>query len=80
MPLFEYLCPKCTRKFEVLVGMTAEKAPRVCPDCGCKSCKKLISRIAHPPKSEDDFDGGDFDDMEAPMGPGENLSGYDEFD
>ncbi len=65
MPLFEYLCPKCNRKFEVLVGMTAQKAKLECPGCGCKQCRKLISRIARPPKSEDSFDdaylGGDDD-------------------
>jgi putative FmdB family regulatory protein len=60
MPLFEYLCPKCNRKFEVLVGMTAQKAKAACPSCGCKQCRKLISRIARPPKSEDSFDDDDF--------------------
>jgi putative FmdB family regulatory protein len=76
MPLFEYLCSKCARKFEVLVGVTAEKASTACPDCGSKQCRKLISRIARTPKSEDDL--GD-DDLGGPD-PGDDLGGMDDMD
>jgi putative FmdB family regulatory protein len=81
MPLFEYRCNGCGRKFALLVGMTAVKAKLVCPKCGSKKATKLISRIAKTPKSEDDFDdlpddlGGDLGDMgDGDMG-GEDLGG-----
>jgi 3-hydroxyisobutyrate dehydrogenase len=36
VPLFEYRCDKCDRKFALLEGMTAVKAKRECPHCGSK--------------------------------------------
>ena len=63
MPLFEYRCNQCRRKFSLLVGVTAEKAKLECPRCGSRKATKLISRIARTSKSEDDdFDGSDFGD------------------
>ena len=64
MPLFEYRCEQCEKKFALLEGMTAEKAKRVCPRCGGKKLTKLISRIARPPKGEDDFEDADLDGMD----------------
>jgi putative FmdB family regulatory protein len=77
MPLFEYRCNRCGKKFSLLVGMTAEKAKLECPKCGGKKATKLISRIARTPKSEDDFDDlpddlGDEDGGDEDMG-GEDL-------
>jgi putative FmdB family regulatory protein len=65
MPLFEYRCDACGKKFSLLVGMTAEKAKLECPKCGGRKVTKLISRIARTPKSED------FDDL------GDDLGGED---
>jgi putative FmdB family regulatory protein len=63
MPLFEYRCNECRRKFSLLVGVTAEKAVLRCPKCGSGKATKLISRIARTPKSEDfDDDLGDLPD------------------
>lgn len=67
MPLFEYRCDKCGRRFALLVGVTAEKAKLACPRCGHKKVTKLISRIAPVARGDDldDFDeegGGDFPD------------------
>lgn len=61
MPLYEYRCNKCDRRFSLLVGVTAEKAKLVCPRCGYGRATKLISRIA-PVVREDDID--DFDDSD----------------
>jgi putative FmdB family regulatory protein len=81
MPLFEYRCNGCGKKFSLLVGMTAVKAKLACPKCGSKKATKLISRIARTPKSEDDFGdlpddlGGDLSDMgDEDMG-GEGMDG-----
>lgn len=64
MPLFEYRCEKCQRKFALLVGVTAEKAKQECPHCGGRKLTKLISRPARIVKGEDfdDFDDGDVPD------------------
>lgn len=43
MPLFEYLCRKCSRRFESLVFGTARPA---CPGCGGADLEKLISTFA----------------------------------
>jgi putative FmdB family regulatory protein len=41
MPLYEYMCPRCTRKFEELVS--ANDPTPVCPDCKSNQVTKLIS-------------------------------------
>jgi len=74
MPLFEYRCNGCGKKFSLLVGMTAVKAELRCPKCGATKATKLISRIARTPKSEDDFD--DLPDDLGDMGD-EHMGGED---
>ena len=73
MPLFEYRCEKCQRKFALLVGMTAEKAKQECPHCGGRKLTKLISRPARIVKSED-LDG----DLPDEMGDGFADEDFDE--
>ncbi|HHW26537.1 MAG TPA: zinc ribbon domain-containing protein [Firmicutes bacterium] len=40
MPIFEYRCQECGKKFEVY--LRGKEVPK-CPDCGSDSLKKLIS-------------------------------------
>jgi len=54
MPLFEYRCDRCGKRFSFLVGVTAEKAKLRCPKCGGAQVTKLISRVARAPRGEDD--------------------------
>jgi putative FmdB family regulatory protein len=64
MPLYEYRCQECKRKFSLLEGVTAKKTKRVCPKCGSRKLTKLVSRIA-PIVRDEDFDddlGEDLDD------------------
>jgi putative FmdB family regulatory protein len=61
MPLFEYRCQDCRRRFSLLVGMTAEKPRLQCPKCGSRKATKLISQIARVPRGDDSDD--DFDDL-----------------
>jgi len=70
MPLYEYRCDKCSRRFSLLVGVTAEKVKRACPRCGSRKVTKLISRISPVVRAEefDDFDGSDLDDSEGDLG------------
>lgn len=54
MPLFEFRCEECKRKFTLLVGMTAEQKAQACPKCGSGQIRKLISRFSVA-RSEDDI-------------------------
>ncbi len=46
MPLFEYVCDQCGRRYSVLVGMTAQSDVQVCPHCGYDKATKRITRFA----------------------------------
>jgi len=52
MPLFEYRCQDCSRRFTMLVGVVAEQRELACPHCRSVHLKKLISRFGSP-RSED---------------------------
>ncbi|HEY3782749.1 MAG TPA: zinc ribbon domain-containing protein [Fimbriimonadaceae bacterium] len=53
MPIYEYRCEDCNKKFSALIGMTAEPDNEKCPHCGGTHSKRLISRFARL-RSEDD--------------------------
>lgn len=46
MPLYEYLCKKCEKKFETLVSFKNADDPVKCPECGSKETRKLLSTFA----------------------------------
>lgn len=46
MPVYEYRCESCGRKFSALVGMTSEPDDDTCPHCGSKQARRLVSRFA----------------------------------
>jgi putative FmdB family regulatory protein len=71
MPIYEYRCAKCGKKFEVLVFRTAEKSTPRCPQCGGERLKRLVSRFASI-KSEESR-------LESLTNPS-NLAGLDEND
>lgn len=53
MPLFEYSCLDCQKRFTYLAGVVADNdAPR-CPRCQSEKLKKLMSRFARG-RSDDD--------------------------
>ena len=52
MPIYEYRCKKCGKRFSVLTLRVSEKAVPVCDKCGSKSADRLLSRFAMP-KSEE---------------------------
>jgi len=47
MPIFEYECLGCNKKFQSLVMKNEEEATICCPECGRDKLKKLISRVAY---------------------------------
>ena len=40
MPLYEYVCKKCNKEFEMLQSIGTDSSK--CPDCGTE-CKKIVS-------------------------------------
>lgn len=53
MPVFEYRCLDCGRRFSWLHGVVAEEGELACPRCGGAELRKLISRVSRS-RSEDE--------------------------
>lgn len=66
MPIYEYACRECGRRFSFLVGVVADEGEPVCPRCGSSSVRKVISRIARVRAEEEDFGGLAEEDFESP--------------
>jgi putative FmdB family regulatory protein len=45
MPIYEYVCPKCKNKFELMRPSAKADEPAACPACGLAS-KRIFSRFA----------------------------------
>jgi putative FmdB family regulatory protein len=43
MPIFEFKCARCEKKFDVLFRSQSDKPKMSCPKCGCKNAKKQFS-------------------------------------
>jgi putative FmdB family regulatory protein len=71
MPIYEYRCRKCRRRFSVLTLRVGEKAVPVCDRCGSKSADRLLSRFAMPKSEEARLDS---------LGDPSSLGGVDESD
>lgn len=73
MPVFEYRCRACRKKFMTLVGMTAEPDAVVCPTCGSGEADKLVSRFVRGRTEDDRVDelADRLEDMEEPESPRE---------
>jgi putative FmdB family regulatory protein len=51
MPIYEYRCRKCQKRFSVLTLRISARAAAACPKCGSQRADRLMSRFAMP-KSE----------------------------
>ncbi len=51
MPIYEYRCRKCGKRFSMLTLRVSEKVRPQCTHCGGRSAQRLMSRFAMP-KSE----------------------------
>ncbi len=71
MPIYEYRCRKCGKRFSVLTLRVSETPKPECSKCGSTAAERLLSRFAMP-KSEDAR-------IEAMSDPSK-LSGLDEND
>jgi putative FmdB family regulatory protein len=56
VPIFEFQCAACEKKFQTLVGMTAEPDDLTCPNCGSKAARRLVSRFARYRHEDDRID------------------------
>lgn len=54
MPVYEFRCKNCSKRFAKLIGMTADSASPVCPKCGSEELERLISRFTRG-RSEDEI-------------------------
>jgi putative FmdB family regulatory protein len=53
MPLFEYTCDLCRKRFTVLIGMTAAADADTCPHCGGEQATKRVTRFARGRNDDD---------------------------
>jgi len=53
MPIYEFRCLTCNKKFELLLSITEDPQNEPCPHCGAKNHQKLVSKFRRL-RSEDD--------------------------
>lgn len=53
MPLYEYRCRECDKKFTFLYGVIADNTDPQCPRCESRNLTKLMSRVRRL-RSEDE--------------------------
>lgn len=53
MPLYEYRCKSCSKKFELFAHIMAEPENKECPHCKGKDVERLISRVSFVRSEED---------------------------
>lgn len=56
MPVYEYRCAACGKKFQILVGVVASPDEEHCPHCGSSDTTKLVSRFARYRNEDDRID------------------------
>jgi putative FmdB family regulatory protein len=56
MPLYDYRCNSCNRRFTALVGVVAGSVLPECPTCGSNELTKLISLFSVTKPEEDAID------------------------
>lgn len=63
MPIYEFICSHCNRKFRRLVGVVANTHPLQCPRCQSTEMNRLISRFSRV-RGEDEALDAMADEME----------------
>lgn len=48
MPIYEFSCPACGRRFEAIRRMGDDGEGLSCPDCGASPVEKVWSTFASP--------------------------------
>jgi putative FmdB family regulatory protein len=78
MPVYEYQCESCSKKFDIIATLAEKEAglnPQ-CPKCGAARARQVLGRftLLTGSKSEDDFDAGD--EAGDDIGGGDGLDDY----
>jgi putative FmdB family regulatory protein len=71
MPIYEYRCRKCGKRFSVLTLRVSETPKPECSKCGSTAAERLMSRFAMPKSEEARLDA---------LSDPSKLSGVDEND
>jgi putative FmdB family regulatory protein len=56
MPIYEFVCGQCKRKFRKLVGVIAQAGPLACPRCQSTELNRQMSRFARVRNEDDTLD------------------------
>ena len=56
MPIYEFVCGECGRKFRKLVGVVAQNSDPACPRCHSTVLNRQISRFARVRNEDDTLD------------------------
>ena len=56
MPIYEYRCRKCGKRFSVLTLRVSEAVTPECTKCGSRAADRLMSRFATPKSEESRLD------------------------
>lgn len=46
MPVYEYRCEACRKRFTKLLPIAQRDMPQTCPHCGVSTTRRLVSRVA----------------------------------
>ena len=47
MPLYEYVCPQCSERTEILCQSYDAPENLTCRQCGCSSLRRVMSHVNH---------------------------------
>ena len=56
MPIYEYVCNSCGKRYKRLVGVVSNPEPISCPECKSLDNRRLISRFARVRSDDDALD------------------------
>jgi putative FmdB family regulatory protein len=82
MPVYEYQCEECGRKFELVASFAEydEGLEAVCPKCASKLAQRIIGKPMVMTASKSDSDDFGDDDVGADYGTGDDdMSGMDDY-
>ena len=68
MPIYSYVCKDCGEKFDLLVGVTSEKAELKCKKCASKNIEKTLGSFSVGNPGDKSSSGGSCPTGTCPLG------------